>query len=263
MKEQTEYAPLNRILGALQIDIKTETKDLQKKIEKEQNEKWTSCPFCNGTGWIETENNTFKKCECITLIANKEMWQKSEIAFEDIDKSFKNFSTWNEEMQKMKDVATNYFLRFEGIKSTRVNSILFSGNPGTGKTHLSLALANNFMNKKHIGVIYMSYRDILTKLKQSMLDKENYSKELNKYKNAEILLIDDLFKGKITESDINIIFEILNYRYLKYLPCIISTEKTTDELLKIDEAVGSRIIESCKDYISQVLGQENNYRLKK
>ena len=71
-----------------------------------------------------------------------------------------------------------------------------------------------------------------------------------------------LLNGKTTESDINIMFEIINYRYLNSKAIIISSELTQDRLLDFDEAVGSRIIEMCKNRISEVAGIENNYRLR-
>ena len=77
------------------------------------------------------------------------------------------------------------------------------------------------------------------------------------------VFIDDLFKGKINESDINIMFEIINYRYLNYLPIIVSSEFSIDKLLGFDQGVGSRIYEMCKDYIVEVEQDiRNNYRLK-
>ena len=140
--------------------------------------------------------------------------------------------------------------------------MLLCGNPGCGKTHLILALANSLINKKNIEVSYMSYRDEITNLKQSVIDKEIYSKKINKYKTTKLLLIDDLFKGKITESDINIMFEIINYRYLNNLPMMISTELNTDKLLNCDEGLGSRIIEMCKGNMKEIVGRQNNYRLR-
>jgi DNA replication protein DnaC len=94
------------------------------------------------------------------------------------------------------------------------------GQVGSGKTHLCTDIANKLM-ENFVGVVYMSYRDIVTKLKQSILDEENYNRELNRHKEAKVLLIDDLFKGNITKSDINIVFELINYRYLKNKPIIV------------------------------------------
>ena len=55
----------------------------------------------------------------------------------------------------------------------------------------------------------MLYRHSITNLKQYIIDAEKYQNEMNLYKNAEVLFIDDLFKGKITESDINICLKLL------------------------------------------------------
>ena len=49
---------------------------------------------------------------------------------------------------------------------------------------------------------------------------------MNRYKRAKVLLLDDLFKGSVTKSDVNIVFEIVNFRvygetYNKFKNCII------------------------------------------
>ena len=109
----------------------------------------------------------------------------------------------------------------------------------------------------------MPYRDAITKLKQSVSENKEYYQELiNKYKKAEILLIDDLFKGKVNETDINIMFEIINHRYINKLPLIVSTEYLIEEMLSFDEAIGSRIYEMAKGFIVEIRGKENNYRLR-
>ena len=63
----------------------------------------------------------------------------------------------------------------------------------------------------------MTYRDVMTYVKQNIIDKEIYEKIVGKYKNVRVLLIDDLFK-------VNIMFEIVNFRYFNNLPIIISCE---------------------------------------
>ena len=62
-------------------------------------------------------------------------------------------------------------------------------------------------------------------------------------------------------SDINIIFEIINYRYFNNKPIIVSTEKYKSDLLKIDEAIGSRILEMCDKFNIEVRGKGLNYRI--
>ena len=96
-----------------------------------------------------------------------------------------------------------------------------------------------------------------------MLDSEYYKKFISKFQNCDILLSDDLFKGKVNDSDVNIMFEIINYRYINNLPMIINSEFLIDRLLYIDEAIGSRIYEMCRDYLVQIKHDiKNNYRLR-
>ena len=96
-----------------------------------------------------------------------------------------------------------------------------------------------------------------------MTDEVYYQRTISKYQTCDVLLIDDLFKGRVNESDVNIMFEIINYRYLNYLPIIVSSEFTIEKLLTFDEGVGSRIYEICKDYVVEIKRDiRNNYRLK-
>lgn len=159
-------------------------------------------------------------------------------------------------------LARSYVKDFEKINSTRNNSVIFMGSVGGGKTHLSLAIANELM-KRGIGVIYMGYRESIIRLKQNVMDEVNYERLMKRYKNCKVLLIDDLFKDSITPSDVNIIFEIVNHRYFNNLPMIISTERGRDELLKIDQAIGSRILEMCGEYCVELKGSRLSYRIYK
>lgn len=201
------------------------------------------------------------RCKCQEVEISKRQWRSAGIDPEKSKQTFGNFEVWSESSRTAKNTAIAYYKAFEEVRSVRRNSIMLCGQVGSGKTHLSIALALNLI-QKGIRVVYMPYRDIITSLKQNMLDEEYYKKQISKYKTAEVLLVDDLFKGKINETDINIMFEIVNYRYLNYLPMIVSSEFTLDRMLNFDEAVGSRIYEMCKDYTVQIEGKENNYRLK-
>lgn len=65
-------------------------------------------------------------------------------------------------------------------------------------------------------------------IKQNIIYKEIYEKIVGKYKNVRVLLIDDLFKVSISKSDVNIMFDTVNFRYFNNLPIIISCEMGID-----------------------------------
>ena len=97
----------------------------------------------------------------------------------------------------------------------------------------------------------MPWRQGVRELKGKAKEPAIQAESLKKYQEAPILFIDDLFKvskgpdGSCAPpaADVNIAFDVVNYRYTKHLPTIISTERTPAELVDIDEAAGARIVE--------------------
>lgn len=226
------------------------------------------CEKCKGTTWIIKTNDqgydVATPCECREKVIALNLLASSGISEEDSKKGFSGFNTFNEPvLTGAKDTAITYFQNFKKIESERNNSIMLCGSSGRGKTTLGLAIANNLINIG-VGVRYMPYRDVVTSLKQQLGsdNKYTYNDHMYRLKNARVLFIDDLLKGKVTDSDINIMYEIINYRYLQRKAVIISTEKTIEQLLEFDEAIGSRLIEMSKGYIITFDNSVPNYRLR-
>lgn len=234
---------------------------------KEQREKSSKkCTLCDDTTWIETRINNRTcayRCECYKneIANNSDGWKKAGLTLETSKLNFGSFEKWSDASGNMKDVATRYFLGFDTTKREKNNSLILCGNSGCGKTHLIIAIANNLL-RRNIKVMYMPYREVIVELKQNVMNGDIYKSMIDKFKKAEVLLIDDLFKGQITAADVNIIFEIINYRYLSNLPMLISTELTIMEIINLDEAIGSRIHEMVGDNKTEVSGSKTNYRLK-
>jgi len=223
------------------------------------------CPKCRDTGFIvrtdERGYEVARRCECYELKQARNMMLRSGISEEFGKKTFDNFLTRdNSQLLNAKNKALQYIEGFAGIERKRHNSIMFCGQVGAGKTHLGTAICGELINRG-VAVIYMAYRNAVTKLKQNIVDEEGYNRELKQYIAARVLYVDDLLKGRLTESDINILYEIVNYRYMNNMPFIISTEKAPNDLLAFDEAIGSRLIEMCRGNIIQLHGKELNYRL--
>ena len=236
------------------------TTDYLKNAEDYQESNYR-CNKCRDMMFIMQDDGTAKPCECRAIRIAEDKLKASGVSEEFRKMRFENFDySKSKETMIAYSTAKSYSNKFEELRVARKNSIMFCGQVGSGKTHLAMSIANILLDKG-IGVIYMPYRSSITNLKQSITDEENYQKEVNIYKNAQVLMIDDLFKGKITESDINIIYEVLDYRYFKSFPVIVTTEKSVEELLKIDEAIGSRLYEMSKSHLISLKGEKLNYRI--
>jgi len=228
------------------------------------------CEECRDTLWIPGENGMIR-CQCFERERIKRLWDRAGLNPEHQTRTVETFQEWNRTSKLAKRVAIEYIRDFDSIQNTRHNSVAFIGQVGSGKTHLSISIALSLL-ERGIGTVYMPYRDEIMKLKQNMMDEVAYQKQIENLKKAKVLLIDDLFKGDfnkfqgketMNESSVRIMFEIINYRYLNNLPIIVSSEYNADKLLDADEAIGSRIIEMTKNYLVEIEGKENNYRLRR
>lgn len=228
----------------------------------------SKCSKCNGFGWILYQKDDgfeyARECECQEVVKAKKRLEASGISEEFRKKGFKNFDDRGMDVVKTaKAISIDYCKRFLEIRNTSHNSILFMGQVGSGKTHLSMAICNALLERYAQGVIYMPYREEILNLKQKMVaDPTAYQDKIRQFKECPVLMIDDLLKGKNTESDVNILFEIINYRYINCLPMIVSTEKTQEQLLDFDEGTMSRIIERSMGHLIEIVGRQYNYRIK-
>ena len=230
-----------------------------------------NCPVCKNRTTIaklvENPNGTFTHCfaDCKCVETRRSIMRMKRSGLKDIikDYTFDKFVATEPWQQSIKAAAMEYAKHPDGW-------FALCGQVGSGKTHLCTAICREFLlaGRK---VIYMLWRDEIVKIKANVNDAEAYSALIDRFKTADVLYIDDLFKTgkkedqqnqKPTPADINAAFEIINYRYNNPdLLTIISCELTEDELLDIDEAVGSRIYERAKA-ITIARDRRRNYRIR-
>lgn len=216
------------------------------------------CEKCRDLTFIINDNEA-TPCECRSLREAEAILKHSGISSEFREKTFDNFDYTREmDLFNAFSKAKVYINESEGKTPSR--SIMFLGQVGSGKTHLSMAVANKLMDNG-VGVLYMSYRDSIMRLKQNIMDEGYYQREVLKFKKARVLLIDDLFKGSVSGSDLSVMYEILDYRYFNGLPVIVSCEKLVEDLLRVDEAVGSRLLEMSRGFVVELKGRKLNYRI--
>ena len=222
------------------------------------------CPKCKNHEYIwvvrDGERMT-RECECKAMRNNIARIESSGLKEQMQRCTFESFETPNAWQQTAKDMV----MRF--VRDKDRGWLVLSGQPGCGKTHLSTAAAGKFL-RAGAETRYMRWVDDGTMLKALITDDEAYRKRITKLKVCKVLYIDDFWKtqrGKEpSPADVKLAFEILDYRYCnRGLVTIISTERSIDELLEIDPAVGSRIYEMSRGYrLDFGPSADKNWRLK-
>lgn len=222
------------------------------------------CDICKNKGVVNEIKDGFEflhSCSCIRIRENLSRIENCGLKELLDEYTFEKYFASNEWQKHIKTKALEF-----------TNSDVYGkwfyigGQVGCGKTHICTAMAKQFLDNG-ITVKYMLWRDEVVNLKAKVNNDEEYSRAIIPYKTVKMLYIDDFFKtmhGETpTQGDVNLAFEILNYRYNnKSLITILSGERTMESLLDIDEAVGSRIYQRTKDYCINISRDVNkNYRL--
>ena len=240
----------------------------ENEIEGDRNlEDGIDCPLCKNRGYItyfKEENGKYydyiKNCSC--LEKRKQIIRaKNSGLGEYLNKRSKDYiakEDWQiKDKQKMINYCNNDFdsdLWFTAL-----------GQSGSGKTLMCSIIANHLLYNCNKNVYYITWTDLISKLKRDVMsdNAQTVSNYLDTIKKADVLFIDELLK-KYNETDLKYIMEIINYRYTNNLKTIITSERTLENLLDIDEATFGRVFEKCGDYLIEISkDRDKNYRLKK
>ena len=126
------------------------------------------------------------------------------------------------------------------IKEKR--NIIFIGNPGTGKSHLSMALGIKALLKDY-KVLFTTVSDMLYKLHISKADN-SYYKKLEEYLSPDLLIMDELGFKKIPDYSGSDFFDVISKRYEKG-SSIITTNKSFEHWNDIfpDNILSSAILD--------------------
>ncbi len=275
-KEKAE-AELNRIRQK-NSQLREERKNLLKALnlpEDYLDVKYT-CEKCQDTGVVEDYDNErrisygTKLCSCHNEILKKYASEKMSTmtplelsSFEDFDVSYypnTNISGENphDEMLSVYNNCKRYAEKFD----TDSPSLYFYGRTGLGKTHLSLAIANEVI-KKGYNVLYGSVITFLNKIEKEKFGRADSFETEDVLVNADLLILDDLGAEFSTPFIVSAIYNIINSRVARGVPTIISSNLNLEELkTRYPESIASRIIGTFKPVefigkdIRQIMSEE-------
>lgn len=216
------------------------------------------CPHCLNRGFYHRVGQDGKiyteDCSCMEIRKNKRIMEKSGLSDMVTRYTFDNWKEREQWHKKAAEMAHKYAQERRGW-------FVMAGTVGAGKTHLCTALCGELMDNG-VPVRYVLWRDLVTRAKAVVNDDAEYQRIVTPLKKVKCLYIDDMFKtGKgeaPTVGDVNLAFEIINHRYNDVgKMTIISSERTVEQILGIDEAVGSRIYERSKEFYLPLHGKKN------
>lgn len=179
------------------------------------------CPLCDGTGWrpVSQDRRAVEVCSCRKQPRDERWWfERARIPLGFREMNFDDFTCVgsgsqgpNESLQIALVKARGFVERYPLVEK----GLLFLGNPGVGKTHLTVAILKSLMLQKQVDCLFCSYQELLRQIRDSYnpVSLSSESEVLRPVLETEVVAIDDLGAERISDWVEDTVTYILNHRY--------------------------------------------------
>ena len=213
------------------------------------------CHLCKDSGYVGN-----KICECFEAILKQQAYAQLSKSAPVKNCTFSNFSVnyYSDQSERMSNVlesCKNYAKKF----TVESDSLLFIGNTGLGKTHLSLAIAGE-VSAAGYGVIYTPIGKLMDTLESEKFSRNSdrradFTENTLLVTTCDLLVLDDLGTEFSTQFSQSVIYNIVNTRMVESKPTIISTNLRQSELEeKYSQRMTSRLL--CNYHTVEFFGKD-------
>lgn len=202
------------------------------------------------------ERTPFCLCKCEVERRDREEAERERIEFEKRVRELRRMGFPESDMQdwtfanddganeKISTVARNYVENFGKMREDGKGLLLF-GKTGTGKSFAAACIANALIDKGY-PVLMTNFARIRGTLQGLFDGRQEYLDSFNRF---PLLILDDLAAESKSEYMQEIVYEVINNRYLAGLPLIVTANLTADELKHpadiTNQRIFSRLYEMC------------------
>ena len=197
----------------------------------------SACDKCGDTGWKDG-----KMCECLRRYYVREQNRELSMLLDLGSQSFDSFDieyyspteTFGHKKSAQQNMDDNlekcsYFARHF---PSRYKNLLFTGNPGLGKTHLSASIARVVSEAGH-SVVYDTSAHIFSRFEAAKFshdETDDAEEDVTRVLRCDLLIVDDLGTEMTTSFVQSALYEIVNTRLMKQRCTVISTNLNPAQL---------------------------------
>lgn len=171
------------------------------------------CPHCGGReGFVGTDEGGYEvwtPCVCKAAKGRAQLFNSAAIGSRFANATFDSFQPKSapqaQALQQVQDFARMYPSVGRGL--------LLWGPVGTGKTHLMVALFRQLTLHKGVPCRFIDFGNLLNDIRRSFRTDRGDAAIVVPLVEVEVLLIDELGKGRATEWELTVLDDLISRRY--------------------------------------------------
>jgi DNA replication protein DnaC len=187
------------------------------------------CPICSGTGFtIETREGVevAVRCSCRHDGRSEALLVAARIPPRYAHCTVEGFEVWSSDVgsRNLQSMAKRRTREFVDCYPRLEKGLLYMGSVGTGKTHLAVAALKELIATKGAQGLYVNFLELVQQLQMSF-DGGGASREeiLGPVTEADLLVLDELGAGRLTEWVRDLLYYVINARYMARKVTIFTT----------------------------------------
>lgn len=235
--------PLQEQLGSRQSVCAAhgefESTGLRILITKPPREIWSTCPTCKAEKERADHEADLAARQAALKARIEESLAQTAIPQRFIGKTLDNYRAETDGQARALEVCRAFADNFDRHLKLGT-SIIMSGKPGTGKSHLAGAILQAIL-PRHVG-IYVTLMDLIRMLRDTWRkDSETTESQLlARLQEVPLLVIDEIGVQYGTDGERAILFDVLDRRYRAMRPVILMTNLGKEDFRA---AIGDRVFD--------------------
>jgi DNA replication protein DnaC len=164
--------------------------------------------------------------------------------------TFDGFIATSREQRLVKETCQRYATTFPD-RLREGDSLILSGNPGTGKNHLAAAIAKAVVDQGHV-VVHTTASRLLREIKETWGGRGDKTERevIASFVKPDLLIIDEVGMMFGSTAEQILFMEVINSRYADMRPTILISMDQIEDLAK---SVGAQIIDRFCEGKSSIL----------
>lgn len=187
-------------------------------------EVWTRCPDCEEARLSAERQADVQRRADFARQQLECMIEQASIPARFIGRTFDNFHATTDPQRAALTIARDFAENFDA-RSKRGDSLILSGLPGTGKSHLAAAVLQALMPAR-CGM-YTTCMNVIRSVRGTWRKDSERSETqvLNAYAEVPLLVLDEIGVQYGTDGEQTILFDVLDRRYRDMQPSIFLTNQ--------------------------------------
>ena len=246
------------------------------------------CKVCEGSRRIFEETSEgiskIRECECNGLIKRISLFNQAGIPGKFVHEDFSSFSMDPPQHRTQKNAflsSKNFIDDYVDRKGQYSQGLIYMGAPGLGKTHLVVSVIKELVMQHGVECKFVDFFELLRDIRHGYGEDISEKDFIDPYVGVQVLVIDELAKGRNTDWELTILDHFISARYNDDDKVTLVTTNFSDKLdssvalnsrnnkqsisnahsrFTIEEKVGARIYSRLMEMCKKVNLEGTDYR---